>query len=149
MDNIDIDIDTGTPNTARIYQREPAGLLITGLLHFISDTDDPWSLIGRYMTELAPGSCVAISHGAIDNLDDDVTDAAVDTYAKSDNPAHLRTRSEVRAMLAGLDLIPPHRGGEPDIVAVGAWVGDDLPALASAADPGADAYWAGVARHSA
>jgi trans-aconitate methyltransferase len=127
---------------------EPVGLLITGVLHFISDRDNPSSLVGRYMAGLAPGSCVALSHAAADNLDEVVTDAAVDIYAKSDNPAHLRTRTQVRAMLAGLELIAPHLGGEPDVVAAGAWMGDDLPAPASGVDAGEDAYWAAVARRT-
>jgi len=41
---------------------EPVGLLITAVLHFVSDENEPAKLISRYMAALAEGSYLALSH---------------------------------------------------------------------------------------
>jgi S-adenosyl methyltransferase len=41
---------------------EPVGLLMTTVLHFVADDNDPWGLVARYMGALAPGSYLALSH---------------------------------------------------------------------------------------
>src|SRR5579875_3967850 len=40
---------------------EPAGLLMTFVLHFVADDEDPWGLLARYIGALAPGSYLALS----------------------------------------------------------------------------------------
>jgi hypothetical protein len=41
---------------------QPAALLFVGCLHHIVDSDDPVGLVARYLTALAPGSYLVISH---------------------------------------------------------------------------------------
>ena len=41
---------------------EPAGLLLTAVMMFVSDRSDPWGLVGKYMSAIAPGSFLALSH---------------------------------------------------------------------------------------
>ena len=41
---------------------QPAGLLMTAVLHFVADDADPWALAARYAGALAPGSYLALSH---------------------------------------------------------------------------------------
>jgi len=41
---------------------EPVGLLMTAVLHFVADSDDPWGLVAQYTQALAPGSYLALSH---------------------------------------------------------------------------------------
>ena len=43
--------------------REPVALLLLAVLHFISDADDPWRIVGSLRDALAPGSYLVISHG--------------------------------------------------------------------------------------
>ena len=42
---------------------QPAGLVMTGVMHFVADGSDPWRLVRAYLDRLAPGSFVALSHG--------------------------------------------------------------------------------------
>ena len=41
---------------------KPVGLLFVACLHNIPDHDDPAGIVARYLTALAPGSYLAISH---------------------------------------------------------------------------------------
>ena len=42
---------------------QPVGLLLLGVLYFITDDEAPGQLIGAYRDSLAPGSYLALSHG--------------------------------------------------------------------------------------
>ena len=63
---------------------EPAGMLITAVMHFVADGSDPWGLVARYMTAVAPGSYLALSHGTADNFPPRRVQAGLDTYAERD-----------------------------------------------------------------
>jgi hypothetical protein len=41
---------------------QPAGLLLTAVLHFVSDESDPQALVRRYLDAFAPGSSLSLSH---------------------------------------------------------------------------------------
>ncbi|HMH37479.1 MAG TPA: SAM-dependent methyltransferase, partial [Streptosporangiaceae bacterium] len=41
---------------------EPVGLLMTGVMMFVSDTSDPWGLVSRYVASISPGSYLSLSH---------------------------------------------------------------------------------------
>src|ERR1700761_2856249 len=41
---------------------QPVGLLLPAVLMFVSDSSDPWAKVARFISALAPGSYVAISH---------------------------------------------------------------------------------------
>ena len=41
---------------------QPAGLLMTAVVHFVADESDPWQLLARYLDRLGPGSYLALSH---------------------------------------------------------------------------------------
>src|SRR5215469_6039671 len=45
-----------------IDPREPTGLLLTGIMMFVSAADDPWGLVSRYVREMAPGSYLSLAH---------------------------------------------------------------------------------------
>jgi trans-aconitate methyltransferase len=109
----------------------PLGLLAVAVLHFVEG--DVGALLARYRARLAPGSVVAISHVAEDPVDPGIARAlraTRDAYRGSATPLVLRSRAQVTAMMAGLDLVPPgvvdyvhwpeRRPGEPDIGGYGA-----------------------------
>ena len=56
------------PAPVAIDFTEPAGLLMTAVLHFVPDEADPWGLVSRYLAALAPGSYLALSHVTDDNV---------------------------------------------------------------------------------
>jgi hypothetical protein len=126
---------------------EPTALLLTAVLHFIEDKDDPAGLVARFLAGMAPGSCVAISHGSTDKLPQQAAQAGLEAYEMVLEPAVMRTWEQVRALFAGLELLPPWKGAVPAVVTVDGWLGPDVP-LADAvplARPGGEALWAGVA----
>ena len=45
---------------------QPTALLFVGCLHHIVDSDDPAGIVARYLTALAPGSYLVISHATND-----------------------------------------------------------------------------------
>jgi hypothetical protein len=122
---------------------EPAGLLMTAVMHFVADGSDPWGLVARYMAALAPGSYLALSHATADRLPPAAAQSARDTYANATAQMHLRTKPEVERFFAGLDLVSPYQGADPALVHVGLWGCDD-PDLADS--DGSRWEYAGVAR---
>ncbi|MDR7301125.1 SAM-dependent methyltransferase [Haloactinomyces albus] len=91
--------------TALLDTSEPIGVLMLAMLHFIPEQDDPAGLVERYRQLLAPGSYLAISHGTDDDLPE-IT-ALGDLYKNSTNPATLRTKQQVTALLQGFELVDP------------------------------------------
>jgi SAM-dependent methyltransferase len=67
----------------------PVAVLAVGILHFLSDADDPAGVLSAYRDACAPGSHLAISH------------------AQSTTPALWRTVTEIRPFLDGYHLFEP------------------------------------------
>jgi hypothetical protein len=121
----------------------PAGVMMTAVLHFVADDDDPWGLVSRYMAAVAPGSYLALSHGTADKMDPAAIQTGQDLYARSTSNLHFRSRAQVERFFAGLEL-QPHRPGAPaEMTHVGLW-GVDGPG--DAGTGGARAIYCGVAR---
>jgi S-adenosyl methyltransferase len=81
--------------------------MMLGLLHFIPDADDPYSLTARYLAAVPSGSYLGVSHASSD-IDPDQLSAAARTYnTHSATPITLRSRAEVARFFNGLDLIAP------------------------------------------
>jgi S-adenosyl methyltransferase len=86
---------------------QPVAVMMLGLLHFIPDSDDPYSLTARYLAAVPSGSYLAVSHASSD-IDPDQQSAAARSYnAHSATPITLRSRPEVARFFRGLDLVPP------------------------------------------
>ncbi len=105
---------------------EPAGLVITGVLHFVADSSDPWGLIARYVSELAPGSYLALSHATYDNVPPRSVQAGLEEYAHATEQMHFRSRAQVARFFDGLQLVSPYQGAEPALVHLGEWGAEDL-----------------------
>jgi S-adenosyl methyltransferase len=115
----------GVPNTAIIYQdllepdeiladptlrslisfSQPTALLFLSILHFVSDEADPAGLIARLLAPFPAGSYVAISHATPDEVPA-VTDVER-VFDEAAEQAHVRSRSEVKKLVAGLEIIHP------------------------------------------
>ena len=122
---------------------EPAGVLMTAVVHFVADESDPWGLVARCMAAVAPGSYLALSHATYENLPPRFVQAGLDTYAKATEHAYLRSRAEVERFFGGLELVPPYPGGDCAVTYVGLWGAAD-PDLADS--EGSRALYCGVAR---
>jgi hypothetical protein len=86
---------------------QPVGMLFVAVLHFIPSEDDPESTVRAFSKYLVPGSYLALSHVTSDGSDPSVISAIEGVYKTASAPAVFRTADQIRALFAGLDLIPP------------------------------------------
>ena len=106
----------------------PVGLLMVALLHFVLDEQDPRGILAGYAQRLAPGSWVVVSHGSTDTAPGVAT--MVTLYQRTSTPIRMRSRGEVAALLADVDLV------EPGVEFLPAWRPEHPD------DIGGDATWA-------
>jgi S-adenosyl methyltransferase len=104
---------------------QPLGLLISGVLHFIADSDDPWGMMSRYVGALAPGSYVALTHATHDNMPPRSVQAGRETYASASEQMYFRSRPEVERFFDGLELTAPYEGAGPVLAYIGEWHAED------------------------
>ena len=119
----DVDGVLAHPEVRRMIDfSRPVGVLLVAVLHFVPDADDPAGIVARYRAAVRPGSQVVISHAAAseDEQSPAGADEATAVYSRSVTETTLRTRAEVAAMFAGLDLV------EPGVVYVNEWHPDPV-----------------------
>lgn len=121
---------------------EPCGLLLTAVLHFISDSDHPHELVARYMGALAPGSYLALTHGTEDKIG---AGKVTQAYEGATANAYSRSVADITRFFDGLELVPPVPGMAPGIAPAEMWAGDSS-AREPAQEPGTEALYAGIAR---
>jgi hypothetical protein len=122
---------------------QPVALMLVAVIHFISDDHDPQGLIGRYMSKLAPGSYLSLSHGTTEKNSPVVAEQVREIYEKATEQLHLRSRAEIASLFAGLELMSPYDGAEPGLTHLGLWGADDPEAADS---DGSRWAFCGVAR---
>jgi S-adenosyl methyltransferase len=122
---------------------QPVGLLMTAVLQFVADEDDPWGLLARYVSALCPDSYLALSHITQDKLPPRAVATGVQVYQQATESAHPRTRAEIERFFDGLELVPPYEGAGPELTNVGLWGSEDP---LTADSDGSQAFWCGVAR---
>lgn len=129
---------------ALIDFRQPAGLLLTAVLHFIADKWEPVDLVSRFVSVLAPGSFLALSHLTSDYMPSRSVAGFCRVFEHATEQVHFRTRAEIEALFGGLSLVPPRAqetGGR--LCYAGDWAADD-PVLADS--DGSRWLYCGVAR---
>jgi S-adenosyl methyltransferase len=100
---------------------EPAGLLMTAVMHFVSDADDPWNLVAHLISAFPAGSYLALSHVTADGVPPSVVQAGMDVYERATERVYPRSRAEVERFFHGLELLPPHEHCPPAVTYVGEW----------------------------
>jgi hypothetical protein len=118
---------------------QPAGLLMTAVLHFVAADDDPWGLVARYVDALAPGSYLALSHATYDRLPPRLIQASTEVYEQAGAEWHPRPLAEVERFFEGLQIVPPHDGAEAAVTHLGIWGAED----AELADSDGSHWWYG------
>jgi hypothetical protein len=109
-------------------------VLMCAVLHFVPDDQQPAGIVRAYSDALASGSYLALSHATASDYPEQLADV-VEIYQHTQNEAHLRTRAEITAMLAGFEHLV-----WPGVVYTPQWrpehwsdVGDPAKSLAFAA----------------
>jgi hypothetical protein len=105
---------------------EPVGLLMTAVMHFVGDTDDPWGVVARYMGELAPGSYLALSHLTLDSKPSRAVEGGAEVYNREAEHVALRSKTDILRFFEGLEIQQPYEGAEPDLTFVGTWGAVDV-----------------------
>jgi hypothetical protein len=85
---------------------EPAAILLVGSLHFIEDDQVAASSVATLTSAVAPGSYLALIHGASD-VDPSMRDAEWYWNRMCAQRLRLRTRDQVASFLEGLELVEP------------------------------------------
>jgi hypothetical protein len=99
---------------------QPLAVLLTGVLHFISDADNPAAIIAVLRDAVVPGSYLVMSHVISDFFPQTAARAAVH-YKQVTPGATLRRREQFLRWFTGLELV------EPGLVQVPYWRPDELP----------------------
>jgi hypothetical protein len=122
---------------------QPTGLLLTAVLMFVSVSSDPWDKVARFISALAPGSYVAISHLTDDYKPPVTAERFRAVFDQATEQLHFRSREGIERFFAGLQMVPPYDGAQPDICYTGVWGAED-PVLADT--DGQRWLYCGVAR---
>jgi hypothetical protein len=92
---------------AQIDLREPVVILLTAVLHFIPDEDQPYPLVDVVKAAMAPGSVVVISHATTNELSPHAVKQVQELYAQATAPAVPRSREEIARFFDSLELVRP------------------------------------------
>ncbi|GGK39889.1 hypothetical protein GCM10010124_35670 [Pilimelia terevasa] len=84
----------------------PVCVLLVAAAHFVAHTEVLQRALDRYREAVAPGSYLVLSHASSEGYED-VADEAKRAYSRSTQPIILRSRAEVRELMAGWDLVEP------------------------------------------
>jgi len=115
---------------------KPVGLLFVACLHNIPDHDDPAGIVARYLTALAPGSYLVISH-VTDEFAPERMHAITAEYAKRGTVFVGRSKEAIQRLFNRAELV------DPGVVRISYWRPED-----GHQDYNADRVWgySGVAR---
>jgi SAM-dependent methyltransferase len=85
---------------------QPVALLMVAVLHFVPDSASPHEAVAQYVSALAPGSVLVLSH-AVEAQDLHGKDEVDRLYRGSSNPGVRRTPAEIARFFDGLDFVEP------------------------------------------
>ncbi len=85
--------------------RQPIGLLLCGIVHYVLDEENPGRLVADLVDALPPGSYVFIHH--LLDTGDPAAAALQEQMLKGLGRVRFRTLPEVRALFGDLELVPP------------------------------------------
>jgi len=108
---------------------QPAALLFVACLHHLTNSDDPAGVVARYLTAMAPGSLLALSHQTYEFAPDKMRKASAEAEHAGLTFVP-RSQADIQRMFNGRDLL------EPGLVLVPYWRPDSPPG------PNADRAWA-------
>lgn len=84
----------------------PVAVLLAAILHNVTDDDDPAGAVARFTEAMAPGSHLVLSHPTHDVLPTEAAQAR-ELYRSTTTPLVTRSRNEICAFFAGLELVAP------------------------------------------
>jgi hypothetical protein len=139
----DVDKVLRAPETQRLIDfAEPVGVLVVAVTHYLTDEDDPWGMVARYLQPLASGSYLVLSAITRDRQERNM-DKMVSMAGARGVSGAARSLPEIERFFAGLQVLPPYPGAQPAVAYVGLWGAEDPEA---ADDDASRLAYAAVAR---
>ena len=124
---------------------QPTGLLVTGVMMFVSEDSDPYGLVSRYVHAMVPGSYLSLSHLTDEHKPPASAEGFRRVFDSATEHLYFRDKTQVGRFFEGLELVPPYEGAKPEITFTGIWGAED----AKLADSeGSRWLYCGVARIS-
>jgi S-adenosyl methyltransferase len=105
---------------------EPVGLLMTGVMMFVSDPSDPWALVTRYLDAFVPDSYLSLSHLTDDYKPPVAAEGFRAVFDTATEHMYFRSKAKVERFFNGLELVPPYEGAEPGVTFTGLWGAEDI-----------------------
>jgi len=94
---------------------EPVGVLLSAVLDFIPDADDPFGIVAQLKDAVVSGSYFVMSHGTHVPELAEAYAALEQMLRQTPTSLHLRSREQVARLFTGLDLV------EPGLVVISDW----------------------------
>jgi len=85
---------------------QPIAVLMVAVLHFVPDSASPHPAVARYISAMAPGSFLVLSHG-VELPSPDRADRVDQLYQSSANPGVRRSPEQIFAFFDGVELVEP------------------------------------------
>ncbi len=105
---------------------EPVGLLMTGVMMFVSDPSDPWALVSRYVGALTSGSYLSLSHLTDDYKPPAAAEGFRAVFDTATEHMYFRSKAKVERFFDGLELVAPYEGAEAGVTFTGLWGAEDV-----------------------
>jgi len=102
--------------------RQPVGLLLVAVLHFVHDDGEAAAAVRHLLDALPSGSYLVLSHGTMDFSSPEGVAAYEKMFADGGTDVRARSKEQLDDYFAGLRIV------EPGIVAVSDWRAEDAPA---------------------
>jgi hypothetical protein len=115
---------------------QPVAVMCVAVLPFVTDQEDPWSIVSALTEHLVPGSHLTVSQTTFETLPAEDVALLQEKYRNASAPVTLRSREAITRFFDGFDLI------DPGLVPLTEWRADDQ----ERAQPAGDWMLAGVGR---
>jgi tRNA A58 N-methylase Trm61 len=86
---------------------QPIAIMLLGVLHLVSDAEDPWAIVAKLVDAVPSGSYLVITHPASDLLPETQGEASRRYNQNVATHQTLRSRAEVARFFEGLELLEP------------------------------------------
>jgi SAM-dependent methyltransferase len=114
---------------------EPVAVILTAVLHFVADADDPVGIVAAFVRAMAPGSYLVLSHAAREHVASATVGNARAIYRTAAASFVPRGQAEVTRLFGGLEVMAP------GVVSGATWRPGYL-----ATDPRRATFYAGLGR---
>jgi SAM-dependent methyltransferase len=98
----------GHPEVRRLVDfTRPVGIVMTALLHYFADDEDPAGLVKEFVSAVPPGSHLVLTHYHPDGISPEDRAVAAEIAASLDVTMAERRREEIEALFGELVLLEP------------------------------------------